>query len=86
MSSKLCRNYVSYWTPKKHKKKKTSTQRHNNLSLLKEFKRFFIGASCRLPLIVGHLDDLWFVTTQPWSTYSMVKNILSSGNLRINPK
>jgi len=45
-------------------KKNVNNQRHNNHSLLKGFKRFFTGGSCRLPLEARHLDDLWFMITQ----------------------
>jgi len=59
-------NYVSYKTPRKHtKKKRVITQRHINPPLIKEFKRFFIGGLCGLPLEVGHVDDLWLITTHP---------------------
>ena len=59
------KNYVSYIKPEKHKNKRISTQRHNNPSLLKGFKRFLIGGSSGSPLKVEHLDVLWFATTQP---------------------
>jgi hypothetical protein len=44
----------------KTQKKRTSTLRYNNLSLLKKFRRF-LTSSCGLPLKAGYLDDLWFV-------------------------
>jgi hypothetical protein len=47
------------------KKKKYSTLRYNNSSVLKEFRRFLTSSSCELPLEAEQLDDLWFVTTQP---------------------
>jgi hypothetical protein len=58
-------------TPKTQKKR-VSTLKYNNLSLLKEFMIFFTDGSCGLPLEVGHLDDLWFAT-QLWSNYSKLK-------------
>lgn len=48
-------------TLEKHfKKKRVSTQRHNNLTLLKGSKRFLTRSSCGLPLEAKHLDYLWF--------------------------
>lgn len=46
----------------KHKKK-GSTLKYNNLSLLKGFKRFFAIDLCGLHLKVRHFDDLCFTTT-----------------------
>jgi hypothetical protein len=47
----------------KHKKKRVSTLRYKNPSLLKGFKRLLTGGSCGLPLEAGHLDNVRFVTT-----------------------
>ena len=55
------KNYVSYITPEK-KKKRTRTHNH---SLLKAFRRFFNGGSCVLQLDAKYLNDLWFIITQP---------------------
>jgi len=40
------------------KKIKACTLKYNNLSLLKGFRRFFIGSLCGLSLEIGHLDGL----------------------------
>jgi hypothetical protein len=56
----------------KNKRERASTLRYNNLSP-KKFKRFFIGDLCELLLEARHLDDLWFVTTQPQSNYLKLK-------------
>jgi len=42
----------------KNKKERASTLRYNNFSLLKRFKRFFIGDLCELLLEARHLNDL----------------------------
>jgi hypothetical protein len=49
----------------KTQKKIAGTQRYSDHSLLKEFIRFLISGSCGLSLVVGHLENLWFATTQP---------------------
>ena len=46
----------------KTQKKRASTQRHINSSLLKEFKRFLTSGLYGLLLEVRHLDNLWFAT------------------------
>ena len=51
------KNYIKYKTPESQKKK-TSTKRYNNRSLLKGFKIFLIDGSFELPLETGHLNDL----------------------------
>jgi hypothetical protein len=42
----------------KHKKKKASTIRYNNFSLLKVYMRLFTGDSCGLPLEAKYFDGL----------------------------
>jgi hypothetical protein len=39
-------------------KKRANTQRNNNSSVLKEFKRFLTSDLCGLLLMAWHLDDL----------------------------
>jgi hypothetical protein len=48
---------------------------YNNPSILKRFRKFFTSGSCGLSLEARYLDDLWFMTTQPWSKYSKPKRI-----------
>ena len=60
----------------KTQKKRASTQSHHNLSLIKGFKRSITGGSYGLTLKAEHSEDLWFMTTQPWSSYSKIKEHL----------
>ena len=47
----------------KTQKKRTSTQRYSNFSLLKRLRRFLIGGLCGLLLNAIYLDNLLFATT-----------------------
>jgi len=54
------RKWIEYSieTPKIQKKKRVSTLRYINSSLLKEFKRFITASSCELSLENEYLDNL----------------------------
>jgi hypothetical protein len=53
---------IQYKIPK-IQNKRVNNQMYNNPSLLKGFKKFLTGGSCRLPLETGYLDTLWLMTT-----------------------
>ena len=57
---KLCSSHKHL---KHTKKKRDSSQRYSNPSLLKGFMRFITNGSYGLSLEVEQLANLWFVTT-----------------------
>ena len=49
----------------KTQKKRASTQKYSNSSILKVFKTFLISSSCGFPLEAGYLGNLGFAITKP---------------------
>jgi hypothetical protein len=55
---------VKEYSTKTYKaKKKTSSLRYNNPSLLKGFMRFLTGSSCEILLEIENLNNMWFAIT-----------------------
>jgi hypothetical protein len=70
----------------KTQKKRASTLRYINSSLLKGFKRFLTSGLYGLSLEARQLDGLWFMTTRLLKQIFKAKNnIWSSGNFCIKP-